>query len=176
MATVLNYFGVFGISWYILTVSLCLWDILIYPQCFFVRQSQLGRMASWGIGLQKENSENSKWSVVLFIQRLWKWKLNSTLMISVSPSVWLRNLLNDILVSLIAWKFISAVNNKSRFGLKQVGFGETMSAPGPSPCLPPGWPFTVLFKGYNHFWKEYKTSFEPLESTSLERQLQSSCR
>ena len=41
--------------------------------------------------------------------------------------------------------------NKSRFGLKQVGFGETMSAPGPSPCHPPGWPFTVLFKGYNHF-------------------------
>ena len=40
---------------------------------------------------------------------------------------------------------------KSRFGLKQVGFGEMMSAPGPSPCLPPGWPFTVLFKGYNHF-------------------------
>ena len=28
--------------------------------------------------------------------------------------------------------FISAVNNKSRFGLKQVWFGETMSAPGPS--------------------------------------------
>ena len=21
------------------------------------------------------------------------------------------------------------------------------------PCHPPGWPFTVLFKGYNHFWK-----------------------